>query len=56
MINHFAQSEHATSFWGLNPHCLIDRFLDYIEGLRSLILPAQAEHLRYLAGILEATS
>ena len=47
MIKHMVQSEQGTSSWVLNPCCLIDRFLDYIERLRSLIVPAHAEHLSY---------
>jgi hypothetical protein len=56
MIKHMVQSEQGTSSWVLNPCCLIDRFLDYIERLRSLIVPGHADHLCYTEAEFEAAS
>lgn len=43
MINQTIETVPGPSSWVLNPGCLIDRFLDRIEKLRSFVLPVQAD-------------
>jgi hypothetical protein len=40
--------------WLLDPGCLIDRFLDHIEKLSSVVLPAQAGNPAYAKRPVEA--
>jgi hypothetical protein len=42
-------NKHDVRSWLLNPSCLIDRFLDHIEKLSSVVLPAQAGDPAYPA-------
>ena len=43
MINQPVERNQGTSSWVLGPVCLIDRFLDDIEKLRSFVLPPKID-------------
>ena len=47
MINQPTQQKPITVSWVLDPGRLIDRFLDYIERLGSLALPARTDNPSY---------
>jgi len=41
MLNRTMQPGQRTRFWFLIPSCLIDRFLDHVEGFGSFVLPTK---------------
>jgi hypothetical protein len=41
MINHIVERVQAARSCVMNPGCLIDKFLDHLEKLSSLVLAAQ---------------
>ena len=45
MLNRTLQPGQRTRLWFVSPDYLVDRFLDHIEKLGSLVLPAKAANL-----------
>jgi hypothetical protein len=54
MINQPVERNQGTSSWVLGPGCLIDRFLDNIEKLRSFVLPPKIDDPSYGKAGIEA--
>ena len=42
MLNQTMQPGRRARLWFLIPGCLIDRFLDHVEGFGSFVLPTKA--------------
>ena len=53
MINPMMRQIRGASSWLLNPHCLIDKTLDHIERLSSLIVPDKVHNSLYRDASIE---
>ena len=53
MISHMMVRKPATTSWLLSPSCMLDRLLDHIEKLGSVVAPVQARNPPYADSKIE---